>query len=142
MELAITADAIEPFAKTCYALEGDGALALVAYECISMLYSATAVANNLAVKRQFKDSLMSLWHMLKLLSNQHMITFLQNLIMMFRLPYLALKLLNTFHPLKSVSSNHLQRTLGPFLNDSEVIDGLKSELANYLLLRMSLIRLI
>lgn len=39
MELAITIESMEPFAKATYALEGDGALAFVTYECVSMLYS-------------------------------------------------------------------------------------------------------
>ena len=39
MELAITVDAMEPFAKATYALEGDGALAVVTYEHVRMLYS-------------------------------------------------------------------------------------------------------
>ena len=39
MELAITVDAMEPFAKATYALEGDGALAVTTYECVSMLYA-------------------------------------------------------------------------------------------------------
>lgn len=39
MELAITADAMEPFAKATYALEGDDALAVTTYERVSMLYS-------------------------------------------------------------------------------------------------------
>ena len=39
MELAITVDSMESFVKATYILEGDGALALVAYEQISMLYS-------------------------------------------------------------------------------------------------------
>ena len=40
MELALTVDSKEPFVKSTYTLEGDGALALVAYEHISKLYSA------------------------------------------------------------------------------------------------------
>lgn len=38
-ELAITVDSMESFVKATYVLEGDSALALVAYERISMLYS-------------------------------------------------------------------------------------------------------
>lgn len=40
MELSITVDAMEPFVKATYVLEGDGALALVVYERLSMLFSA------------------------------------------------------------------------------------------------------
>ena len=39
MEISITVDAIEPFVKATYTLEGDGPLALVAYQQISILYS-------------------------------------------------------------------------------------------------------
>ena len=39
IELAITVNAMQPFVQTTYYLEGDGPLALVAYEQISMLYS-------------------------------------------------------------------------------------------------------
>ena len=39
MELAITVDAMEPFVKATYVLEGDGPLALVAYERLSTFFS-------------------------------------------------------------------------------------------------------
>ena len=39
MEIAIMVDAMQPFVQATYLLEGDGPLALVAYEQISMLYS-------------------------------------------------------------------------------------------------------
>ena len=42
MELAAMIDAMEPFVKACYILEGDGALALVAYEHISTLYAVVS----------------------------------------------------------------------------------------------------
>ena len=42
MELAATIDAMEPFVKACYIPEGDGALALVAYEHISTLYAVVS----------------------------------------------------------------------------------------------------
>ena len=40
IELAITVDAMEPFVKATYKLEGDGALCLVAYEQLSMIYAS------------------------------------------------------------------------------------------------------
>ena len=58
IELAITVDAMEPFAKATYALEGDGALAIVTYKRVRMLYSVistdhypnvNAVAKQLAI---------------------------------------------------------------------------------------------
>ena len=39
MELSIMVDAMEPFVKTTYVLEGDGPLALIVYEEIRKLYS-------------------------------------------------------------------------------------------------------
>ena len=39
MEISVTVDAMEPFVKATYSLEGDGPLALVAYQQISLLYS-------------------------------------------------------------------------------------------------------
>ena len=43
MELAITVDSMEPFVKATYVLEGDGPLALVAYEHLSALYQTIRV---------------------------------------------------------------------------------------------------
>ena len=59
MEIAITVDAMEPFVKATYALEGDGALALVAYERVSMLYSVISTehyANVRTVAKQLSGS--------------------------------------------------------------------------------------
>ena len=39
MELAITVNAMEPFVKATYVLEGDGPLALLAYQKLSALYN-------------------------------------------------------------------------------------------------------
>ena len=39
IEIAVTVDAMEPFVKATYKLEGDGALSLVAYDQLSMLYA-------------------------------------------------------------------------------------------------------
>ena len=39
IEMAVTIDGMEPFVKVTYFLEGDGPLALHAYECISSLFS-------------------------------------------------------------------------------------------------------
>ena len=40
VELAITVDAMRPFVNTTYKLEGDGALSLIVYEQLSMLYAS------------------------------------------------------------------------------------------------------
>ena len=45
MELAITVDAMTPFVRATYNLEGDGLLALKAYREISTLHSVTATQN-------------------------------------------------------------------------------------------------
>ena len=42
MEMAATVDAMEPFVKATYFLEGDGPLALHAYERVSLLFSAVS----------------------------------------------------------------------------------------------------
>ena len=55
MELAITIDAGEPFVKATYRLEGDGPLALKAYEAISLLRSTISnehYSNVLAVANE------------------------------------------------------------------------------------------
>ena len=43
MELSVTVDAMEPFVIATYALEGDGPIALTAYEQISTLYSLLTI---------------------------------------------------------------------------------------------------
>ena len=42
IEIATTVDAMEPFVKAMYKLEGDGALSLVAYQQLSMLYASVS----------------------------------------------------------------------------------------------------
>ena len=42
IEIATTVDAMEPFVKVTYKLEGDGALSLVAYQQLSMLYASVS----------------------------------------------------------------------------------------------------
>ena len=42
MEMAATVDVMEPFVKATYFLEGDGPLALHAYEHMSLLFSAVS----------------------------------------------------------------------------------------------------
>ena len=42
IEVATTVDAMEPFVKATYKLEGDGALSLVAYQQLSMLYASVS----------------------------------------------------------------------------------------------------
>ena len=42
IEIATTVDAMEPFVKATYKMEGDGALSLVAYQQLSMLYASVS----------------------------------------------------------------------------------------------------
>ena len=65
-KLAITIDAMEPFAKATYALEGDGAPAVITYELVRMLYSGistdhypkvNAVAKQLSTGDATRDQL-------------------------------------------------------------------------------------
>ena len=42
MEIAITVDAMEPFVKATYKLEGDGSLSVVAYEQLNILYASVS----------------------------------------------------------------------------------------------------
>ena len=44
IELATAVDALEPFVKATYKLEGDSALSLVAYQQISMLYASVSTS--------------------------------------------------------------------------------------------------
>ena len=55
MELAITVDAKEPFAKATYALEGAGALAVATYEHVNMLYSVISSEHYLNVNAVAKQ---------------------------------------------------------------------------------------
>ena len=59
-ELAITVDAVQPFVQATYSLKGDGPLALVAYEQVSMLQPHCnihqALPNLNAVAREFSGS--------------------------------------------------------------------------------------
>ena len=51
MEISITVDAMEPFVKATYTLEGDGPIALVAYQQISLYVSLEHYPNVDAVAR-------------------------------------------------------------------------------------------
>ena len=55
VELAITVDAMRPFVNATYKLEGDGALSLIVYEQLSMLYASISTQhypNVVAVTRE------------------------------------------------------------------------------------------
>ena len=142
MELAITIDSMESFVKSTYTLEGDGVLALVTYEHISMLYSAISTEhypNVLALAKSLSGG--DAARELQLLSyakacvepaySYFKTKFDQDL----RPTLLAFKAARYFSPYKV---HELRPTAGdldslksfPFF-DQEIIDGLKSELPSY-----------
>ena len=45
IELAVTVDAMDPFVRAIYKLEGDGPLSITAYECVRSLYAHISVRN-------------------------------------------------------------------------------------------------
>ena len=45
IELAVTVDAMDPFVRATYKLEGDGPLSITAYECVCSLYAHISVRN-------------------------------------------------------------------------------------------------
>ena len=45
IELAVTLDAMDPFVRATYKLEGDGPLSITAYECVRSLYTHISVRN-------------------------------------------------------------------------------------------------
>ena len=47
IELAITMDSMEPFVKACYMLQGDGPLALIAYEQIHKIITSISLEHYL-----------------------------------------------------------------------------------------------
>ena len=147
MEYAISVDAMEPFAKACYAFRGDGTLDLVVCEHISMLYSAiltehysnaAAVANNLAgsekaIQRQLNEIVAYAKASIQQAYDYFLAKFnkdLQPALSGFKAaPYFSpIKICEIKPHATDIESLHVLS----FLNDSKVIDGLKSELANYL----------
>ena len=67
VELAITIDVGEYFVKATYNLEGDGPLALVAYEQLQVLYSAASTAhypNTVAVARKLSNGNVTVYQQL------------------------------------------------------------------------------
>ena len=144
MEIAITVDAMEPFVKATYALEGDGALALVAYERVSMLYSVISTehyANMRAVVKKLSGS--------DPVHEQQLVAYAEACVepaySYFQAKFdndlkptlLAFKVARYFSPLKVRKIKPVAADLDslcafPFLNSTQVIDGLKSELPKYL----------
>ena len=143
MELAITIDAMHPFVKFTYELEGDGPLVLIAYERISTLHhhvSSEHYPNVLAVASS--SSAGNLSH------EQQLIAYAKNCAApaydYFREKFdndlkpivQAFKTARYFvpskiHELNPTSLDIDSLTAFPFLNVNSIIDGLKSELPAY-----------
>ena len=144
MELAITIDAGEPFVKATYRLEGDGPLALKAYEEISLLRSTISnehYPNVLAVANEVAGGVPS--HKNQLIAyakacvkpafdyfNSKFGTDLEKAVS-------AFKYAHFFDPVKIVeikpSASDIERLrIFPFLDSDSIIDGLKVELPKHL----------
>ena len=144
MELAITIDAGEPFVKATYRLEGDGPLALKAYEEISLLRSTISnehYPNVLAVANEVAGGVPS--HKNQLITyakacvkpafdyfNSKFGTDLKKAVS-------AFKYARFFDPVKIVeikpSASDIERLrIFPFLDSDSIIDALKVELPKYL----------
>ena len=67
MEISITVDAMEPFVKATYTMEGDGPLALVAYQQISILYSHISLEHYLSCIAEFTNYCLSVMLLVLLL---------------------------------------------------------------------------
>ena len=143
MELAIVVDSMEPFVKATYSLEGDGPLVLVAYQRLSLLYShilsehypnVAAVAKLLSRGNSAREKQLVAYakaccvpaysYFKEKFDND-----LKPIVLAFKAArYLSPSKVNELKP-TAIDIDSL--TAFPFLN-SEVIDGLKSELPEYL----------
>ena len=144
MELVITIDAGEPFVKDTYRLEGDGPLALKAYEEICLLRSTISnehYPNVLAVANEVAGGVPS--HKNQLIAyakacvkpafdyfNCKFGTDLEKAVS-------AFKYARFFDPVKIVEIKPSASDIGrlrifPFLDSDSIIDGLKVELPKYL----------
>ena len=144
MELAITVDAMEPFVKATYVLEGDGPLALVAYERLSTLFSVisteyypnvTVVAKELSGGDPVREQQLVAYA--KTCVQPAYCYFQTKFDNDLKSALLAFKAARYFSPskfseLKPTASDIDSLRMLPFLDSTPVIDGLKSELVLYL----------
>ena len=140
IELAITIDVMEPFAKATYVLEGDGALALITYERVSMLYSVismehypniNAIAKQLATGDAARER--QLVGYAKACVQPAYQYFQSKFEKDLKPALLAFKAARYFSPskiceLKPSTADTDSLRAFTFLNSSPVIDGLKTEL--------------
>ena len=101
MELAVTTDEMEPFVKATYVLEGDGPLALVAYERLTTLFAVIASEHYPNVNLMLSQRIFlvvtqgvnaNLQHMLSRALYQRLLTSRVSLKMIFSLQFLLLTL--------------------------------------------------
>ena len=143
MELTATIDSMEPFVKATYALEGDGPLALVAYQRLSVLYShissqhypnVAAMAKLLAEGNATHESQLIAYAKACLVPayayfRQKFDGDLKHIVGAFKAArYLAPSKVTE---LKPTAADIGSLAAFPFMT-SELIDGLKSELPEYL----------
>ena len=144
MELAITIDAMEPFVKTTYILEGDGPLALVAYERLMALFqvittehypNATALAKSISNGDCAREQ--QLLAYAKVCVVPAFTYFKSKFENDLKPTLLAFKAARFFSPPKI---NEIKPTAAdidslraiPYLNSNLMMDGLKAELPLYL----------
>ena len=143
IELAVTVDAGEPFVKSTYRLEGDGPLALIAYEEISTVRAAVttehypnvvAVSNKLTTVPAARNQLISYAKAcVKPAYEYFEKKFNEDLVV----PLAIFKCARLFDPVKicdmkpALDDIDTLRIL-PFLNNDVSINNLKSELPLYL----------
>ena len=143
MELAITVDAMEPFVKATYALEGDGPLALVTYQRLSLLHSHIATEhypNVTAIAKLLSEGIPARECQLLAYAKACCVPayayFKDKFDNDLRPIVLAFKAARYFSPskldeLKPTAFDIDQLNAFPFLS-GELIDGLKCELPEYL----------
>ena len=112
IEIVTTVDAMEPFVKATYKLEGDGALSLVAYQQLRMLYSKACV-----------QPVYDYFH-LKFNND------LKPVLNAFKPARLFSP--SKFHKLKPSAADIDCHKAFPFLDSQPTIDGLKSEIPTYM----------
>ena len=114
MELAITVDAMEPFAKVTYTLEGDGALAVTTYAAAEISTehypNVNAVASELAASDATRErQLVAYAKACVQLAYRYLKTIF--LMMISSQCYLPLKPFGTSHLQRYLSYNHLRLSL-------------------------------
>ena len=144
IEITTTVDAMEPFVKATYKLEGDGALSLVAYQQLSMLYASVSTQHYpnvvAVVKAEAKGNATH---------EQQLIDYSKACVQP-AYDYFHLKFNNDlkpvldafkaarlfspskFHELKPSAADIDCLKALPFLNSQPTIDGLKSEIPTYM----------